>query len=390
MHRWQRSAIGQEKIERENMNVTVLILAGLAGMFALAFAVALACWHKATVERLRSEFAALAAEKLEEKASDLSAKNARDVKPLFDSLRQNIDDFKKVAESTKDANLRLGGALSAKIDEVGKKAQNLGRQAEEFMTALKGGSKNQGNWGEGIVRNALEGAGLKAGTDFTEQTGAREAGLPDFTVFDGVHRKVLIDAKVNIDAFLAAVQAANEGRKEESDTLMKEHAKSVRTQITGLAGRQYPKRLKERDTDVEAEYSPVVIMAMPSEATYAAALSADPSIGAFANEKGIVLASPQMLFGYLVLFKLGIDRLNVDRNNQEIAKRAGQILARMDAAFVALEKVGKALDDAQRQYHESMRKLGGEEGGLNVLVPARELAKLVNAAEKASSLAMRA
>lgn len=370
--------------------MAIWILSGLAVVFALAFVVALACWHKANLDRLRSEFAALAAEKLEEKAGDLSAKNARDVKPLFDALRQNIDDFKKVAESTKDANLKLGGALSAKIDEVGKKAQNLGRQAEEFMTALKGGSKNQGNWGEGIVRNALEGAGLKPGTDFIEQTGAREAGLPDFTVFDGVHRKVLIDAKVNIDAFLAAVAASNEGRKDEAEALMKEHARSVRNQIAGLAGKQYPLRLKEKDADLEAEYSPVVIMAMPSEATYAAALSADPAIGAFANAKNIVLASPQMLFGYLVLFKLGIDRLKVDRNNQEIAKRAGQILARMDAAFAALEKVGKALDDAQRQYHEAMRKLGGEEGGQNVLVPARELAKLVNAAEKRTSLAMQA
>ena len=366
----------------------VVVLVGLTGLFAVAFAVVLAFWHKANVDRLRSEFAALAAEMLEKRANDLSVKNAKDVKPLFDALRQNIDDFKKVAVAAKDANLKLGGELTMKIDEVGKKALSLGKQAEDFMTALKGGSKHQGNWGEGIVRNALEGAGLKAGTDFIEQTGAREAGLPDFTVFDGSHRKVLIDAKVNIDAFLAAVQASDEGRKAEAEMLMKEHAKSVRAQIVGLSGKQYPLRLKERDPDLEAEYSPVVIMAMPSEATYAAALSADPSIGAFANGKNIVLASPQMLFGYLVLFKLGIDRLKVDRNNQEIAKRAEQILSRMDAAFTALEGVGKALDDAQRRYHESMRKLGGEEGGQSILVPARELAKLVNATGKRSSLMM--
>ena len=202
--------------------------------------------------------------------------------------------------------------------------------------------------------------------------------MPDFTVFDGVHRKVLIDAKVNIDAFLHAVQASNEGRKDEAEAQMKEHAKSVRVQIVGLAGKNYPQKLKEKDQDADAEYSPIVIMAMPSEATYAAAITADPAIGSFANERNVVLASPQMLFGYLVLFKLGMDRLKVDRNNQEIARRADQLLARMGAAFAALEGVGKALDDAQRRYHESMRKLGGEEGGQNILVPARELAKLVN------------
>ena len=377
--------------------MTTIVLAVLAGFLAVAFAIALVGLAKArksasdtAIEGLRSEFAALAAAKLEEKANDLSAKNAKDVKPLFDALRQNIDDFKRVAESARDANIKLGGELNVKIDEVGRKAQGLGKQAEDFIAALKGGSKSQGNWGEGIVRNVLEGAGLKAGTDFVEQTGARDAGLPDFTVFDGVHRKVLIDAKVNVDSFLAAVRAADEGRKDEADALMKDHARSVRSQITGLSGRQYPKKLKEKDPDLEAEYSPIVIMAMPSEATYAAAISADPSIGTFANERNVVLASPQMLFGYLVLFKLGIDRLKVDRNNQEIAKRAGQLLSRMDAAFAALEKVGKALDEAQRQYHESMRKLGGEDGGLSILVPARELAKLSNATERRSSLAMQA
>ena len=155
-----------------------------------------------------------------------------------------------------------------------------------------------------------------------------------------------------------------------------------------LSAKNYPVRLKEKDADVEAEYSPVVIMAMPSEATYAAAISTDPHLVSFANERGIVLASPQMLFGYLVLFKIGMDRLKVDRNNQNIANRARQLLDRMDAAFAALEKIGKSLDAAQEQYHETMRKLGGEDGAHNILAPARELAKLAPPSRKCASLAM--
>ncbi len=341
-----------------------------------------------SVKTLREQFATLAAERLKIQSADLSEKNARDIKPLFDSLEKKIAEFKQASESARVDNEKLGAELKTHICEVGQKAQSLGKQAEDFMTALKGGNKNQGNWGEGIVRNALEGAGLKAGTDFTEQVGARDAGLPDFTVFDGVHRKILIDAKVNIDAFLSAVQASHEGRIADAEARMREHAKSVRTQIAGLAERNYPRKLKERDADKDAEYSPVVIMAMPSEATYAAALSADPQIGTFANERNIALASPQMLFGYLVLFKLGIDRLKVDRNNQEIVRRASQILSRMDAAFAALEEIGKALEKAQAQYHQAMNKLRGDDGGHNVLAPARELAKLMNATEKRHSEAL--
>ena len=340
-----------------------------------------------TVARLRSEFSSLAAEQLEQKSGQLSERNAKDVKPLFDTLRQNIDELRKVTESVKDSNVKLGGELSTKIDEVGRKAQSLGQQADAFVTALRGGNKNQGNWGEGIVRNVLEGAGLRPGTDFVEQHGANDA-LPDFTVLDGLHRKILIDSKVNIDAFLAADQAAKEGRTEDAEKWIGEHAKKVRLQVSNLSGKNYPVRLKEKDSDLEAEYSPIVIMAMPSEATYSAAISADPQLVSFANERGIVLASPQMLFGYLVLFKIGMDRLKVDRNNQEISKRAKHILERMDAAFVALEKIGKSLGAAQEQYHEAMRKLGGEEGGLNILVPARELARLSTTSAKCASLAM--
>ena len=343
----------------------------------------------ATIGALRNEFTALVEKELDEKARSLSEKNAKDVKPLFDALKERIADFKICAEKTREANVQLGAELKSKLGEVGQKAQSLGQQAENFIAALKGGNKKQGNWGEGIVRNALEGAGLKSGVDFVEQEGARDAGLPDFTVFDGGHRKILIDAKVNIDAFLSAVQASDEGRSADAEAMMKDHAKSVRSQIVGLSGKEYPKLLKEKDGDLDVEYSPVVIMAMPSEATYAAALSVDPAIGAFANEKNVVLASPQMLFGYLVLFKLGIDRLKVDRNNLEIGKRAEQILARLDAAFVAFEKVGKSLDDAQRQYKETLRKVGYEDGGLNVRVPARELLKLTNSSGKRTSLALR-
>ena len=129
-------------------------------------------------------------------------------------------------------------------------------------------------------------------------------------------------------------------------------------------------------------------MAMPSEATYSAAITADPQLVSYANEHAVVLASPQMLFGYLVLFKIGMDRLKVDRNNQNISNRARQILERMDAAFAALEKIGKSLDSAQEQYHEAMRKLGGENGAQNILVPARELAKLASKTKKHVSLAM--
>ena len=123
-------------------------------------------------------------------------------------------------------------------------------------------------------------------------------------------------------------------------------------------------------------------MFLPSEATYSAAVIADPSLIGFANAQRVVLATPQTLLTLLTLFRLGIVHQQVEKNNAEIHRRAAQVIDRIDAAFVAFEKVGKALDDATAKYHETLRKLGLEEGAQNVLTPARELVRLTDAAAK--------
>jgi len=337
-----------------------------------------------SIEGLRAEFASLAAMTLEGKAKSLAEQNAAQVRPLFEQLAAKFGELRQASEQAREANVRLGENLKVKLDEVGLKAQSLGRQADEFVAALRGGNKVQGNWGEGILAKVLEDAGLRRGENFVEQTGARE-GLPDVTVFDGAHRKILIDAKVNIVDFIAATNAARAGDAEGAARLMKEHAKRVRVQVDALAARNYPELMKREDKDSESVYSNVVVMFMPSEATYFAAVDADPSLVAHANAKRIVLATPQMLFGYILLFKMAIDRVEVARNQEEIAKRAKQIVERMDAAFVALEKVGKCLEDAQSKYHLALAKLGVEPGAQNVAVPARELAKLANIPDAPSS-----
>ena len=360
----------------------VVVYALMRGAIAAAKAEARATDR--SIEGLRAEFASLAAMTLEGKAKSLAEQNAAQVRPLFEQLAAKFGELRQASEQAREANVRLGENLKVKLDEVGLKAQSLGRQADEFVAALRGGNKVQGNWGEGILAKVLEDAGLRRGENFVEQTGARE-GLPDVTIFDGAHRKILIDAKVNIVDFIAATNAARAGDAEGAARLMKEHAKRVRAQVDALAARNYPELMKREDKDSESVYSNVVVMFMPSEATYFAAVDADPSLVAHANAKKIVLATPQMLFGYILLFKMAIDRVEVARNQEEIAKRAKQIVERMDAAFVALEKVGKCLEDAQSKYHLALAKLGVEPGAQNVAVPARELAKLANIPDAPSS-----
>lgn len=324
----------------------------------------------ATFERMLQRVSDVTAEKLSERERQLAGRNVEQVKPLFDAMKSDIERFKAAAETAQKENIALGAALRSQIGEVGEKAAGLGRQADEFVTALKSGNKLQGNWGEGILEKVLEDAGLEKGVNYVSQTGSREGGLPDVRVFDGEGHEIVIDAKVNIDDFLAAGNAEREGRPEEAAKRLAAHAKSVRAQIAGLSAKKY---------------APLVIMFMPSEATYSAALRADASLAAYANSLGVVLASPQMVFGYLVLFKMGLDRIRVDRNNAEIAKRAEQIVSRMDGAFTALDRLGRSLEDALSKYHETLGKLGLEPGAQNVLTPAKELIRLAASVQKRNS-----
>ena len=305
----------------------------------------------------------------------LAEHNAILLRPLFDQMKGDIEGFRKMADASRQENARLGAALKEQLQEVGRKAEGLGRQADEFVTALKGGNKVQGNWGEGILSKTLEDAGLVKGENFVEQQGTSED-RPDVTVFDGAGHQIFIDAKVNITDFIAAANAANEGRADESAALMKRHAASVKAQVRRLSEKNYQQKLGGAE---------VVVMFMPSEATYAAAVSADPALIAFANACRIVLATPQMLLSFLMLFRLGIVRQQLEKNNKEIRDSAEMVIQRVDAAFAELEGVGKALESAMARYHETMKKLGLESGGRNVLTPARRLIELTNSTSRRAS-----
>ena len=234
--------------------------------------------------------------------------SSKEVGLLFAQLKDSLGEFRRAAEASQKENSGLGRELKVQLEEVGRKAASLGQQADEFVTALKGGNKIQGNWGEGILAKTLEDSGLVRGVNFREQEGTRED-RPDVTVEDGLGHKILIDAKVNITDFTAAMNAENEGRTEEAAELMKRHAGSVREQVRKLAAKNYPKQLQGEEP---------VIMFMPSEATYTAAVRVDPELIAFANAQKVAIATPQMLLSFLMLFRLGIVHQQVEKNNLEI------------------------------------------------------------------------
>jgi DNA recombination protein RmuC len=331
-------------------------------------------WMRNSAELLRKEFSLMASQAIEEKNSHLVNGNALIVKPLFEQMKERLEEFKTATENAQKENIAINSALRSQIEVLGRNATSLGKQAEDFITALKSGNKIKGNWGEGIVKNTLEAIGLQENKDYKCQTGSEGVGIVDFIISDGTGRKILIDSKVNIDAFIEASNAYESGCHDEAKLLFKKHAEKVKAQIINLSSKNYPQNLEKSNPG--CIYSPIVIMAMPSEATYAAAISADPTLCSFAYSNNIVLASPQMLYGYMVLFKLGLDKIQINRNHDEIFKRVTQVIERMDAACECLEKIGQNLENAKKSYDDAIKKFTGEKGAHSVLSAAKELQRL--------------
>lgn len=324
-----------------------------------------------SIEALKSQFATIAADELETRASGLSKKNAEDVKPLFKGVEDKIKELKDLTERIKTDEAKRNGELDRQLENVMQSSRSLGQQADDFVTALKASNKTQGNWGECILENVLEMAGLKKDFDYEVQTGDRNS-RPDAIVHCGGGRRIIIDSKVNISDYLVACNTADH---HERDERLKAHATQIKNQIKGLASKSYPEEMAKKDPS--ADYAEVVILMMPSEATYAAALSQDPALVKYACENRIVLASPQMLFGYLVLFKVGMDRIKTIKNHDEIRKQATFIVDRMNSAIEELEKVNKNLNEAQKAYRAAMGKLGDGTNNQSVLGAASEVSRLI-------------
>ena len=335
---------------------------------------------------MEREFKLLAENTAAKGAKELAGENAAVLKGLLAGFSSDFKALKDANEAARRENLLLGNTLKEKIDDVTNRALTLGKQADDFISALKGGHKVQGNWGEGILTRVLEDAGLEEGRNFILQSGSSDTGRPDVTLMDGTSRRIFIDAKVNISCYIDSVNAARSGDEEESARLLKEHARRVRAQITSLCEKNYPGRISKEEKEAGIFYAPFVIMFMPSEATYSAAIAADPGLVAFANAHNVLLSSPQMLFGYLVLFKFAFDRVQIDKNNAAIAARTKLLLERLEAAFAQFDDVASHLDKAVEAFHGSMKRLGKEEGGMNILAPAKDLIRLAGYRAKKSTV----
>jgi DNA recombination protein RmuC len=230
-------------------------------------------------------------------------------------------------------------------------------ETSNLTRALKGKAQTQGAWGEMILATILEKSGLRKGEEYFSQTShTTDDGQrlrPDVLVNLPGGQRIVIDAKVSLNAFEAHVNA---GSDDDRDTYLQRHIASIRTHIKTLGDKAY-----QVHTNGGVDY---VIMFVPIEGALAVALQEAPDLTSEALVRNVNIATPTTL---MIALRTAASVWQVERRNQNaeaIAARAGQLYDKFVGFTDDMGALGKKLEQAQSSYSDAMSKLTTGTGNL--------------------------
>jgi DNA recombination protein RmuC len=257
------------------------------------------------------------------------------------------------------------GSIEQRITQISQAHDRLSTATNRLENVLRRPGSG-GKWGQFVLRNVVECAGMTKHCDFDEQVSKTWSGettrRPDLVVYLPKRGVIPVDAKVSMDAYMEADSCADLDKRAE---LLQIHAQNVAKHVTSLASKEYWKCFPE-------DRCPrLVIMFMPSEPALHAALDQQPLVYEDALRKNVLIATPSLLMAYLHAVASGWQDEDVAANLKEIA-RAGKVLYERLAVFTAhFEKIGTSLRSAGDTYDKAVGSLEK-----NLLSGARSLKEL--------------
>lgn len=302
--------------------------------------------RKAMVE----QFKTLATDTLTERSKQLKQANGEQMDAIIKPLQKQLEGLGKAVADAREAESKNKASLDAVIREMMKQTQKIGTDAVNLTHALKGDSKKQGDWGEMILEQMLENSGLKRGEHYVIQEEVRDEDnhrlRPDVVVRFPRERSVIIDSKVSLTAYARYMAADNDAEREAA---LKEHVASVRKHVDELAAKDYSR--------VVQDSIGYVLMFIPNEASYIAAVQAQPELTNEAYRRGVLIVSPtNLLMALQLAFNLWQNEARV-QNVEAIFKRAGDLYNKFSDFYSSFEDVGKKLTDATRAFNQAEDRL---------------------------------
>lgn len=331
---------------------------------------------------MTEQFRNMAGTILEDKSRRFTETNRENIEKILQPLNKDIEEFKKKVDETYHKEATERTLLERKIAELVQLNNQIRIDAANLTSALKGNSKAQGDWGEMILERILENSGLTKGREYFIQETLKDqdnrvvyndsgkAMRPDVMVLYPDNRRVIIDSKVSLTAYVNYCNAETDAERE---VALKEHLHSVRKHIDELATKGY-----DNWADNTLDF---VMMFVPNEASYVLAMQHDSALWSDAYQKRVLLLSPANL---IVSLKLTADlwaREYQNRNAQEIAERGARLYDKCIAFFESFQAIGDCISKTQTVYDQALGRL--KTGSGNIVSQAKKLHELGVKSKKA-------
>ncbi len=281
---------------------------------------------------------------------------------LINPMRDTLLQYQQALSETEKARLSDSGSLKQLLSTVSEQQSALKSETAKLVGALKSQSKTRGRWGEQQLRNVLEMAGLSSYADFRmEVSVADDEGQlrPDVVVRLPGGRQLIIDAKVNFNAYMDASDSDDEAVRA---VLLASHAKAMRKHVNDLSSKSYWQQFDSAD---------FVVMFIPGEHFLWAAAEQDRDLYDYAFEKRVVLATPATLVALARTVALVWRQEKMTENAKLVAELGRELYKRMRKMGEHFDKLGKHMGQSVESYN---KLVGSVEG--SVLPQARKFTEL--------------
>lgn len=337
--------------------VAILSVLLLVAIFVICYLLATRP-SRQTLAREEERFRMMARDIFAENSRQMRDDNERSLGQAIAPLRESFNAFGKAFADSYSQEMRERNSLKGHIDSLVRLNSTISAETRRLTQALKSDTREQGRWGEMLLATILQRSGLRQGEEYLLQstitTGAGERLRPDAVFLFPDGRKIAIDSKVSLTAYLRISSAESPEQRVRAE---KEHVDSVKRHVNELKTKRYQDHLGPQSADF-------TLMFIPNDGAYITAMDADDTLWQYAYDGGVIIASPTHLLSTLKLVEQAWRVERQELNAQRIAQEGGKLVDKLVAFLDDMRRVDNALASAKNNYDCAMGKLTNSQGAI--------------------------